>query len=486
MKKIAIIGSGFSSLSAACYLAKDGYDVSVYEKNSDFGGRARQFKVDGFRFDMGPSWYWMPDVFESFFGDFGKKVSDYYTLNRLSPSYRVVFDVDDYIDLPSDLNELYDLFESIEKGSAAKLNSFLEDAKYNYNVAINKIVKLPGHSPFELITLETVTRVSQFFKNINTYVTKKFKNEKLRQILEFPVLFLGAKPENTPYFYCFMNFADLSLGTWYPEGGMYKVVNGMSELADSLGVKFHSNSEVLGFNFEGNTVTGIKLKDKQIACDYIVNGGDYRHIEKLLPTQFQMYSDKYWDTRVMAPSSLLFYIGIDKKVDNVLHHNLFFDADFKKHASEIYDNPEWPTDPLFYANFTSKTDLEDAPEGFETCFLLMPIAAGIEDSKAMREKYFHIIMDRLELHTKQELKKHIVYKRSFCVDDFISEYHSFKGNAYGLANTLTQTAFLKPKLKNKKLKNFYNTGQLTVPGPGVPPALISGKIVSEQISKQKS
>jgi len=486
MGKIAIIGSGFSSLSAACYLAKSGYDVSVYEKNNDFGGRARQFTIDGFRFDMGPSWYWMPDVFDSFFNDFNKKVSDYYTLKRLTPSYKVIFGKNDHIDLPSNITELYELFESIESGSSSKLNLFLEDAKYNYDVAINKIVKLPGRSPFELVTYETVTRVSQFFKNINSYVSKHFKNEILRQILEFPVLFLGAKPENTPYFYCFMNFADLSLGTWYPEGGMYEVVKGIYELAESLGVKFHANAEVLGFELDYNTVTHVKLKDKKIACDFVVNGGDYRHIETLLPSKFQMYSEKYWDKRVMAPSALLFYLGIDKKVNDVLHHNLFFDADFKKHASEIYDKPEWPSTPLFYANFTSKTNLEDAPIGHETCFLLMPIATGIEDSEEMREKYYHILMDRLELQSNQELKKHVLYKRSFCVNDFVSEYHSFKGNAYGLANTLTQTAFLKPKLKNKKLKNFYNTGQLTVPGPGVPPALISGKIVSELILTSKN
>lgn len=485
MEKIAIIGSGFSSLSAACYLAKDGYDVSIYEKNSDFGGRARQFKVDGFRFDMGPSWYWMPDVFESFFNDFGKQVSDYYELKRLTPSYRVIFSNDPPIDLPSNLNELYTLFESIEKGSSIKLKAFLKDAKYNYDIAINKIVKQPGHSPFELITIETVTRVSQFFKNIHAHVTKQFSNDKLRQILEFPVLFLGAKPENTPYFYCFMNFADLSLGTWYPEGGMYQVVEGIYELADSLGVNFYANAEIIGFNFEKDTITEIKLKDKNITCDYVVNGADYRHIEELLPEKFQMYSENYWDKRVMAPSALLFYIGFNKKIDHVLHHNLFFDADFKTHASEIYDTAQWPTNPLFYANFTTKTDLDDAPSGNESCFLLMPIAAGIEDSDSMRNKYYDLLMDRLELHTKQTLKNNVVYKRSFCVNDFISEYNSFKGNAYGLANTLSQTAFLKPKLKNKKLKNLYNTGQLTVPGPGVPPALISGKIVSEQILNLK-
>jgi len=484
MKKVSIVGSGFSSLSAACYLAKQGCVVSVFEKNNDLGGRARQFEVDGFRFDMGPSWYWMPDVFDNFFSDFGYKVKDFYNVTRLTPSYRVVFSEDDYVDLPSDLNELYGLFESIEKGSSLVLKSFLNDAKFNYEVAINKIVNLPGYSAFELVTFDTLTRISQFFKSINSYVERKFSNPKLRQILEFPVLFLGAKPENTPYFYCFMNFADLSLGTWYPEGGMYKVVQGMYNLAKSLGVEFYTNSEVIGFDILNKDVKAIQLKGRVIDCDFVVNGGDYRYVEKLLPKAYQVYSDEYWDNRVMAPSSLVFYIGFDIKVDDVLHHNLFFDASFNKHASEIYDAPAWPSDPLFYANFTSKTDEKDAPKGGDTCFLLMPIAAGIKDTQDMRDKYYGVLMDRLELYTKQDLKSHVVYKKSFCVKDFESEYYSYKGNAYGLANTLKQTAFLKPKIKNKKLNNFYNTGQLTVPGPGVPPALISGKIVSELITSK--
>lgn len=485
MSKTVIIGSGFSSLSAACYLAKSGHDVLVCEKNDSFGGRARQFEVDGFRFDMGPSWYWMPDVFESFFADFGKKVSDYYNLKRLSPSYRVVFGVDDYVDLPSDLQELYQLFESIEVGSSDKLKSFLKDAQFNYNVSMNKIVHLPGKSPLELVTFETISKLSQFFKNISASIRREFKNEKLRQILEFPVLFLGAKPEDTPYFYCFMNFADLNMGTWYPEGGMYKIVEAMMDLAVSLGVKFKSNSNVTGFKIDNKEVKGVVTESETLDCDVVVNGADYRYVEKLLPIKYQIYSDSYWDKRIMAPSALLFYIGLNKKVENVHHHNLFFDADFKQHASEIYDDASWPENPLFYANFTSKTDVDDAPDQGETCFLLMPLAAGLEDSEKMREKYYHILMDRLELHVGGSLKDNVVYKRSFCVDDFVSEYNSFKGNAYGLANTISQTAFLKPKLRNKKLLNFYNTGQLTVPGPGVPPALISGKIVSKLINNNK-
>ncbi len=481
MKKIAIIGSGFSSLSAACYLAKSGHDVHVFEKNNSLGGRAREFKANGFRFDMGPSWYWMPDVFEDFFKDFGQSVSDHYDLKRLDPSYRVFFGKNDFVDLPSDLNALYALFESIEPNSSKNLKAFLKDAEFNYKVAMEKIVHLPGHNVFELVKFETVSKLSQFFRNINDYIDKKFSNEKLRQILKFPVLFLGAIPKDTPYFYCFMNYADLKLGTWYPKGGMHEIVKAFVTLGTSLGVNYHTNSNITGFNIQNNTVKAIRVNGLDENFDIIVNGADYRHIEKLLPSKHQIYSEDYWDKRIMAPSSLLFYLGFNKKLKNVIHHNLFFDADFDEHAKEIYKSHQWPSDPLFYANFTSLTDPEDAPENCESAFLLMPISTEIKDSESEREKYFDILMDRLEEKTNQSLRDHIIYKKSFCIADFKEEYNSFKGNAYGLANTLKQTAFLKPKMKNKTLTNFYNIGQLTIPGPGVPPAIISGKIAAEQI-----
>jgi phytoene desaturase len=481
MKEIAIIGSGFSSLSAACYLAKEGYNVNVYEKNDSLGGRARSFKAEGFRFDMGPSWYWMPDVFDSFFSHFNKKVSDFYQLERLDPSYRIFFTSDDYVDLPSNINDLYQLFESIEKGSSIALTKFLKDAEFNYNVAMNDIVHLPGKSVFELIRYETVIKLSQFFKNIDKVIDKGFENQKLREILKFPVLFLGAEPKDTPYFYCFMNHADLNLGTWYPKGGMYKVVDALLKLGKSLGVNYHTNSNVSGFKINQKTITHVIVNGENVACDILINGADYRFIEKLLPQKHRMYSEDYWNKRIMAPSSLLFYLGFNKKVKNVIHHNLFFDSDFNLHAKEIYKTHQWPTNPLFYANFTSVTDVEDAPEGGESCFLLMPISTEIEDSEAQRELYYNVLMERLEKATHQNLKEHVIFKKSFCIDDFKTAYNSFKGNAYGLANTLNQTAFLKPKMKNKTLTNFYNIGQLTVPGPGVPPALISGEIVSKLI-----
>ncbi|MDP5105417.1 MAG: phytoene desaturase family protein [Polaribacter sp.] len=485
-KNIYIIGSGFSSISASCYLAKAGYNVTVLEKNATLGGRARQYKKDGFTFDIGPSWYWMPDVFERFFADFDKKPSDYYILDKLNPGYEVYFGENSSVKISSELSEIYELFEKEEKGSAKYLKEFLNSAKSNYDTAIKDLVYQPGVSPLELVNTTTIARVSQFFSTIRKQVRKNIESTKLIKILEFPVLFLGAKPNNTPAFYNFMNYADFGLGTWHPRGGMYTVIEGMVSLAESLGVKFETNANVEKIITDSsNNVTGLKVNGKEIKTSLVLSGADYHHTETLLDDNVKQYSEKYWSKKTFAPSSLLFFVGFDKKVKNVSHHTLFFDTDFDAHAKEIYDNPQWPTDPLFYANFTSITDVTSAPEGKEAGFFLIPLAPGIEDTEELREAYFHKIMDRFEKLTNQEVKKHVLFKKSFCVNDFKSEYNSYKGNAYGMANTLLQTAFLRPKIKSSKVNNLYFTGQLTVPGPGVPPALISGKIASELIFKNQ-
>lgn len=484
MQKISIIGSGFSSLSAACYLAKAGKRVKVYEKNDQLGGRARILKHQGFTFDMGPSWYWMPDVFENFFADFNKKPSDYYQLLRLSPAYKVFFDDFRDLEIPANFEEIIDVFEKEEKGSGEKLKVFMADAGYNYKVAIEKIVNKPGLSPLELITPETVTKINQFFTSISSKIRKNFKSSKLIQLLEFPVLFLGAKPQDTPLFYNFMNYADFVLGTWYPKGGMVKIVEAMVELGKELGVEYITKADVTKINTEKGVVKGITVGDEFIASDIVLSGADYAHTETLLENNMRQYSDAYWNKKIFAPSSLLFYVGFDKKLTNVRHHNLFFDKSFDKHAVEIYDDPKWPKDPLFYASFPSITDSSVAPEGKECAFFLVPLAPGLTYEQDLPDSYFKILLKRLEEQTNQELEKHVLFKIPFCVEDFKKEYNSYKGNAYGMANTLRQTAFLRPSIKSKKVKNLFFTGQLTVPGPGVPPALISGRIVSEQISKE--
>ena len=484
--KITIIGSGFSAMAASCYLAKSGHQVTVYEKNASIGGRARQLKKEGFTFDMGPSWYWMPDVFERFFADFGKKTTDYYDLIKLSPAYRVYYGIDDFITIADNLEEIITSFEAIEKGSGALLKNFMAEAKSNYDIAIKELVYRPGVSPLELITPETAMKVGQFFSNISRDVRKKFKNQRLIQILEFPVLFLGAKPSDTPSFYSFMNYADFGLGTWHPKTGMFDVVRAMETLARELGVQFVTNANIEKIIVENKTAKAIVVNGETIQSDLVLSGADYHHTETLLDEKHRAYSEKYWDSRVFAPSSLLFYVGFNKKIENISHHALFFDVDFYQHAKDIYDEPQWPAEPLFYANFPSVTDKTAAPEGMESGFFLVPLAPGINDTEALREEYFDKIMDRFESLTQQSVRNNIIFKESFCKNDFVSEYNSYKGNAYGMANTLLQTAFLRPKLKSKKVKNLYFTGQLTVPGPGVPPALISGKLVSELINKQFS
>lgn len=482
MKKIIVVGSGFSSISVASYLTQEGHKVEIFEKNEMPGGRARQFKRDGFTFDIGPSWYWMPDVFDSYFGDFGKKVADYYKLEKLDPGYEVYFDNQESIKIGDSLEKIYAAFEEEEAGSSVPLKRFIKKAADNYDIAIKDLVYRPGISPLELVTPATIKKVGYFLSTIKKEVMKEFNNPRLAQILQFPVLFLGAKPSQTPAFYNFMNFADFGLGTWHPDKGMYSVVEGMVKLAKELGVTFHLNENVEEILVENKKAVGIISNGKKHKADIVISGADYHHSETLLQPQYRAYSKAYWDKKTFAPSSLLFFIGMDKKVKKVSHHTLFFDVDFDAHAADIYDHPKWPKEPLFYANFPSITDASMAPEGKEACFLLIPIAPGLEDTEELRQKYFNVVIDRLETLTDQTIRDSILFTESFCVNDFVDQYNSYKGNAYGMANTLLQTAFLRPKLKSKKVENLYFTGQLTVPGPGVPPSLISGKLVANLVS----
>ncbi|WP_452231567.1 phytoene desaturase family protein [Lacinutrix sp. MEBiC02595] len=482
-KKIIIVGSGFSSLSASCYLASKGFDVTILEKNKTVGGRARQLKKDGFVFDIGPTFYWMPDVFERFFNDFNTSTKAYYQLNKLNPAYQIYFGKKDSISISDNFEDIKTTFEGIEKGSANKLQKFIDKAQRNYNIAIKDLVYKPGVHVFEIINSKTILKLYEFILTIKKQVTGYVKNKKLQKILEFPVLFLGAKPSNTPSFYNFMNYADFKLGTWHPQGGMYEVVKAMTSLAKSLGVKIVTDCAVEAIHIENKKVVNVSTKKGLMHCDILLSGADYHHTETLLPKELRQYSESYWNKKTFAPSALLFYVGFNKKIKNVSHHTLFFDTDFDAHAKTIYDTKEWAEKPLFYASFPSITDASTAPDGKEAGIFLIPIAPDVEDTPEIREHYFKQLIDRVEKITGEDLQNNILFKESYCVKDFKDDYNSYKGNAYGLANTLTQTHVLRPKLKSKKVDNLYFCGQLTVPGPGVPPSLISGKIVSDLIIK---
>lgn len=484
--RINVIGSGFAGLSAACTLASKGHQVTIFEKNSTTGGRARHFEEHGFTFDMGPSWYWMPEVFDEFFGRFGKKTSDYYQLVRLDPSYRVFFKDKEGLDIPANLNEFKALLEKMEVGAGSALDQFLSEAKIKYDTGMGEFVWKPSLSVLEFAELRLLRESFrlQLFTSMSAHLRKYFKNPEILQLLEFPVLFLGAKPSKTPALYSMMNYADIALGTWYPLGGMVEISKAMTKLALELGVKIETNSPVEKIEVSNGEVVGLWSNGTLHYCDAVIAGSDYHHVEsQLLEPAYRTYSDSYWEKRVMSPSSLLFYIGVNKKVSGLLHHNLFFDEDFEQHAHEIYDDPKWPSKPLFYICAPSKTDSTVAPEGSENIFALIPVAPGMKSDENSRQAYLDIIIHRIKKYTGEDIRDHIVYCRSYAHEEFISDYNSFKGNAYGLANTLMQTAFLKPRMKSKKLDNLFYAGQLTTPGPGVPPSLISGQVAASEVHK---
>ena len=485
LKKVVIIGSGFSGLAASACLAKAGFEVKILEKNATVGGRARQFEQQGFVFDMGPSWYWMPDVFEDFFQQFGKTTSDYYQLQRLDPSYRIFFGAqNDYLDVPAGETALEQMFEQLEPGSIPRLRQFLADGKFKYETGMRKFVHKPGHSMLEFANLDILKSAFrlQLFSSLSKEVRRKFNNPRLIKLLEFPVLFLGSTAEKTPALYSLMNYADMALGTWYPMGGMYKIVAGMTSLAQSLGVEIETGQEVRQIQVVAGMAQSVQTDSARYPADVVLGAADYHHIEQnLLEKKYRMYDEAYWQSRKMAPSSMLFYLGVNKRLKNLLHHNLFFDSDFAQHVADIYDRPAIPENPLFYVCAPSVTDPSVAPEACENLFILIPLAPGLEVDDAAAEQLYQLVLQRLEKLTGQSIADSVIFRRDFSHRDFVKDYHAFKGNAYGLANTLLQTAFLKPKLKSTKVDNLYFAGQLTTPGPGVPPSLISGQVAAGEI-----
>lgn len=486
IKKIAIIGAGFSGLSAAAYAAKAGAEVHVFDKHGQPGGRSRQYATDnGFRFDMGPSWYWMPDVIEQFFTDFGYQTSDFYELVSLDPQFEMVFEAQT-MRVPRCLNELRALFEQTEPGAGLQLDHFLRAARFKYEVGMQQFVHKPCHSISEFLSPSLARHALKLdlLRNFRSYVRKYFKSDTLRTLMEFPVIFLGASPQKIPAMYSLMNYGGYALGTHYPMGGFYQLVKAMHHVAQQQGAQFHFNANVERIDASNGQVNALHVNGETIAFDAVIASSDYHHTESLLHPELRNYNEAYWQKSTFAPSCLIYYLGINQKISNLKHHTLFFENDLDEHIASIYETKSWPDKPLFYACCPSKTDPAVAPEGKENLFLLMPLAIGVADDEATRERYLAEMIARLEKHTGSSgIQAQIVYKRSYCVSDFRSDYNAYGGNAYGLANTLGQTAVLKPKLRNKKLHNLFYAGQLTVPGPGVPPSIISGKIAATELIK---
>lgn len=484
--EVAVIGSGFAGMAAAAVMAINGSKVTVYEKNEQIGGRARTFESDGFLFDMGPSWYWMPDVYDSYYNLFGNITADFYDLKKLEPGFAVVFGAGEVLDIPADFEEVCSLFEGIETGAGDKLRKFIAEGEFKYKIGMNDMVYKPGHSITEFFSLKLMKDALkiQLFTSFSKHVRKYFKDPRLLALIEFPVLFLGAMPKDTPALYSLMNFSGLKQGTFYPMGGFGQVAQSFKKIAENAGVNFQTSQNVNYLEVTSGEISHLHSNGQCKKIDAVIGAADYHHIESaLMHESFRSYPESYWNSRTFAPSCLLFYLGVNKKIAKLRHHNLFFDEDFEQHAVQIYEDKKWPDNPLFYVCCPSKTDPSVAPEGSENIFVLMPIAIGLEDTEATREHYYDLLMSRLEKFAGEDIRKNVVYKKSYATTDFVNDYNAYKGNAYGLANTLMQTAIFKPKLKSKKVKNLFFAGQLTVPGPGVPPSIISGRIAANELLK---
>lgn len=487
-KKAVIIGAGLGSLAASCFLAKKGYEVLVLEKNSSVGGRARVLKDKGYTFDMGPSWYLMPDVFERFFANFGKKPQDYYQLKKLDPAYRIFFEKNKVVDISSDLKKNVELFDKHEKDGGKKFLDYLAMSKTQYDLSMESFVYRDYDSVFSVLKKDFFEkgRKLNLFGNVSSEVNKYFESDFLKKILMYNIVFLGGTPKNTPSLYSIMAHIDFNLGVWYPKGGLGSVVDGIFKLSKELRVQYKYDAEVSKINGDKNLKKANSLvlsNGEIISADLIIANADYHHVEmNLIDEDFRTYDEPFWKKSTVAPSAFVAYLGINKKLKKLDHHNLFLGNDWEKYFDSIFENPEWPDKPTYYLCVPSKNDDSVAPKGKENVFITVPIASGLEDNPELRDKFFEKIIIDVEEVTGEKIFDNIEYKKFFSINDFRTDYNAYKGTALGLSHTLFQSAFFRPRMKSQKLNNLYYCGQYVHPGIGVPMALIVAEVLDSKLS----
>lgn len=486
--KVVVIGGGIGGLAAAALLAKHGYQVTILEKNEMLGGRARKY-VDGpYVFDMGPSWYMMPDVFETYFQLLSKDIKEYLDLKKLPIHYKVFYDNGNTYLINENLEDVKLQFEKAEKGASENLQRYLDKSRQLYQVATDKMVFFdyqtiwPLLNPGLLFKLPLISLLKNFHQDVATY----FKNPELQKIIEFTTVFLGGSPYNTPAFYELISHTDFNQGIFYPQGGIFKIVEALEKICLEFGVIIEKSVEVQKIVVENGVARQVIGNNKEYDADVVVGNADYHFLEtKLLEKKWQTYSDNYWNKKTLSPSGLIIYLGLDKKFAKLEHHNLYFNDSWEDGFKKVYQEPSWPENSSYYVHVPSRTDNSVAPENHETMMILVPVAAGLGDADEIREEQAVKVLQHLERLIGEPITPHIKSKRIFSHRDFISAYHAFRGCAFGLAHTLRQTAMFRPKNFSRKVKNLYFVGQYTNPGVGMPTTLISAQIVANLIKKNE-
>ncbi|USZ68605.1 phytoene desaturase family protein [Halorussus salilacus] len=482
-RSVAVVGSGFGGLSTACYLADTGADVTVLEKNEQLGGRASTLERDGFRFDMGPSWYLMPDVFERFFGHFDRSPGEYYELEHLDPHYRIFFKDGDRITVTADREETKRTFEEYEDGAADALDDYLAEAENTYEIGMEHFVYTDRPRFRDYVDWDVVrhARGLSFLGSMDEHVADYFDHPKLRQIMQYTLVFLGGSPTTTPALYNLMSHVDFNLGVYYPEGGMAGVVDGIAELGRELGVEYRTDAEVEAIRGSAGDFR-VETADGFHRADFVVSDADYAHTEQeLLTPDERQYDEDYWDSRTYAPSAFLLYLGVEGDVEPLAHHSLVLPTDWDPHFERTFEDPGWPEDPAYYLCVPSETDDSVAPEGHSNLFALVPIAPGLDDDEETRQRYRDFVLDDVAENTGVDLRDRIVVEERFSVSEFADRYNSREGTALGLAHTLRQTGPLRPGHRSSELDGLYFTGSYTTPGIGVPMCLISGEHTADAL-----
>ncbi|MBK9164935.1 MAG: phytoene desaturase [Acidobacteria bacterium] len=486
-KKVVIIGAGIGGLGTAGLFAKKGYDVTVLEKNEHAGGRANIFEAEGFRFDMGPSWYLAPDLFEHYFELLGERVEDHLDLVRLSPSYRIFFQGDpDTLEIHSDIEKDGRTFDAIEPGSSEMLKKYLAQSEYQYEVATQHFMYKNYDTVFDFFNKRVMTEGQKLsvFSKMHNFVTRFFKSRKLQQVMEYTMVFLGTSPYEAPAIYNLMSHMDFNQGVFYPQGGFYELINALVRVAEKNGAKVRTNAAVAEILVGNGKASGVKLESGEVVeADIVISNADYQFTEtRLLPEKAQTYKKKYWDKKVLAPSAFILYLGVKEKMPQLIHHNLLFSDDWRKNFDEIYKDPKLPNEPSLYVCAPSVTDPGVAPEGKENLFVLVPIASGLEITVERKQEYADHVLERMEREMGLDgLREKIEYMRIYTVDDFLNDYNSFKGTALGLAHTIWQTAIFRPNNRSKKVSNLFYVGAGTNPGIGTQICLISAELVYKRV-----